>query len=64
MKKIIEYIIYKDFKDAPEYWDGPFKSLREAAIVFYDKYHNDIGKQSFVIARANVTPIRLRKIKK
>lgn len=52
MKTQTEYAIYKRIvKEEPEYWDGPYKSLR-AATEQFDKHYAVEGKrQDFIIAK-------------
>jgi len=57
--KTTEYAIYKMFRD-PEYWDGPFKTLKKARVAYRKKYVNDAGPQDFQIYKIVLTPLRVK----
>jgi len=54
MKPEIEYAIFKMYRD-PEYWDGPYKTMKKAVADYQKKYANREEPQDFRIFKLTRT---------
>jgi hypothetical protein len=64
VRRSIEYHIVKDCPGHPDFWEGPYPSLRKAKKDWDKAYKNEVGSQDFIIARVTseqVHPVRRKK---
>jgi len=58
---MIEYAIYKLYRNSPEYWDGPYKTLKAALVEFKKNYTNPATEpQYFAIFKIVITRVKTK----
>lgn len=64
-KPTVEYAVFKLYRGSPEYWDGPYPTLKKAQKVFLRSYANEDPKsEDFGIFKTVTTQLRTPCLKK